>query len=943
MTFGGPRDHTVKSNGLGVSGLGMSSSELWTPQLQEQSKRRQYINSLGWVDRVVNDSVYTRGRNALSAAMMSNGGGVCRNAQMQTLFAVIDNTSRVTLNHAFLDVPNEVTTTMSTPRSALYARLSQCVLLHYVTNGTVCERIAVRCYILGLGINGVVDACAAIQVTTRGVRSMCTQSIVISATPHAPPHCSTKTIDNAKFDKDGIIRWRVMLRQLLSSGGGGGGAGVKVERVYPSRDLTVAPLQPHPNEVLVKNEEGEKNLAVLSNMPPIAYYPQLQSTPAVMVGYPADELNDHISGTTELFSSTFAMLSGDSTMLDPEWAYQQEKPACQTDAAYSFGNNAVQVQDNSQVYINQPLRIAQHSFPEIESYGGAYVNGVHEVITDEGRMQQAHNGDYGRQTVSVGSQIRKKETSRTSRASQAHCISFRDIAEIPLSSGRDTPGGDGESDGDERVMCMACRGVYPSRRSLTGHIGRNEKCREIIGRSYLGQLNGATKVSIPGTSGAPTPPDTLSPICPYCDRFISHYKGNIRRHVNQCMKSTKPKKKKSRRKISSSRNIKGLSLASSSSTPQTPMDCFGDGSFLPGGSQSNDAFYDGYQPHALSNEEWMCAFDESVSPTLQLSTAETLEIKGPDDPYLCSLCDFVTLYRGNMKRHLSTCHNLAEEDFQDGGLDSLRASRCAENSELLQNRVCKGRRAKIALEAYDGKKRLKMEVEESNEQADAASAVSLTAVGDRVSSIKPELKDSNKRSNVPLSCGSSTADAGASGVGNVGSRECESSSSQQEGMSAERRLSSSDGQYEERERSEHLSTHDMSNADAGEDTNDTRPGTSSTSNIDEIINAVASNQLGSPARKPMKVGNSGRSSLRRSRLPKTVRNMEEVRGYWEAERLNSGVALLMSSSLSGRSRSANFAGVSKPEKARTYLCQLTAVSDEDAHCTSNIKTYPFTL
>lgn len=54
-----------------------------------------------------------------------------------------------------------------------------------------------------------------------------------------------------------------MLRQLLSSGGGGGGAGVKVERVYPSRDLTVAPLQPHPNEVLVKNDEGEKNLVSL--------------------------------------------------------------------------------------------------------------------------------------------------------------------------------------------------------------------------------------------------------------------------------------------------------------------------------------------------------------------------------------------------------------------------------------------------------------------------------------------------------------------------------------------------------------------------------------------------------------------------------------------------------------------------------------------------------
>uniref|UniRef100_A0A915CGI2 Uncharacterized protein n=1 Tax=Parascaris univalens TaxID=6257 RepID=A0A915CGI2_PARUN len=695
-----------------------------------------------------------------------------------------------------------------------------------------------------------------------------------------------------------IIRWRVMLRQLLSSGGGGGGAGVKVERVCPARDLTVAPLQPHPNEVLVKNDEGEKNLAVLSNMPPIAYYPQLQSTPAVMVGYPADELNDHISGTTELFSSTFAMLSSDSTMLDPEWAYQQEKPACQTDAAYSFGNNAVLVQDNSQVYINQPLRIAQHSFHETESYGGAYMNGVREIVTDEARMQQTHSGDYAGQTVSVELQSKKKESSRTSRASQAHCISFRDIAEIPLSSGRDTPGGDGESDGDERVMCMACRGVYPSRRSLTGHIGRNEKCREIIGRSYLGQLNGATKVSIPGTSGAPTPPDTLSPICPYCDRFISHYKGNIRRHVNQCMKATKPRKKKSRRKTSSS------------STPHTPLDSFGDGSFLQGGSQSNDAFYDGYQPHALSNEEWMCAFDESISPMLQLSTAETVEIKGPDDPYLCSLCDFVTLYRGNMKRHLSTCHNLAEEDFQDGGLDSLRASRCAENSDLLQNRVCKGRRAKIALEAYDGKKRLKMEVEDSNEQVGAASAVAHTAVGNIVNSVKPELKDSSKRSNVSLSCGSSTADAGTSGVGNVGSREWEGSSSQQEGMYAERRLSTSDGQYEERERREHLSTHDMSNAAAGEGTKDTCSGTSSTSNIDEIINAVASNQLGSPAKKPMKVGNSSRSSLRRSRLPKTVRNMEEVRGYWEAERLNSGVSLLMSSPLSARSRSANFVALS---------------------------------
>lgn len=113
---------------------------------------------------------------------------------------------------------------------------------------------------------------------------------------------------------------------------------------------------------------------------------------------------------------------------------------------------------------------------------------------------------------------------------------------------------------DERVMCVACRGVYPSRRSLTGHIGRNEKCREIIGlpplreetrtgRNYLDQLQSVPADKLPSLTSAVS--DGLSPICPYCDRFISHYKvnkaprpsaasqGNIRRHINQCGSSTK--------------------------------------------------------------------------------------------------------------------------------------------------------------------------------------------------------------------------------------------------------------------------------------------------------------------------------------------------------------------------------------------------------------------
>lgn len=126
---------------------------------------------------------------------------------------------------------------------------------------------------------------------------------------------------------------------------------------------------------------------------------------------------------------------------------------------------------------------------------------------------------------------------------------------------------------NERVMCMACRGVYPSRRSLTGHIGRNEKCREIIGesiimfvglhkayrissgnvyqasvaflgrniisgRNYLDQVAMGANPIAPGTENAikagalTNGQDGLSPICPHCDRFISHYKVSPQIHFS---------------------------------------------------------------------------------------------------------------------------------------------------------------------------------------------------------------------------------------------------------------------------------------------------------------------------------------------------------------------------------------------------------------------------
>ncbi|VDM50400.1 unnamed protein product [Toxocara canis] len=330
------------------------------------------------------------------------------------------------------------------------------------------------------------------------------------------------------------------------------------------------------------------------------------------------------------------------------------------------------------------------------------------------------------------------------------------------------------------------------------------------------------------------------------------------------------------------------------------MDCFGDGGFMPGGSQSNDAFYDGYQPHALSNEDWLSSIEESVSVTVRPTAAETPEAKGPDDPYLCSLCDFVTLYKGNMKRHLSTCHSLAQEEFQDGGLDSLRASRCVENSELLQNR-----------EAYEGGKRSKVDEGERN-SVDIGDPLTLSSLENRDMLVtgRSERKDLIRGVTDHLSC-SRSADVATNGIAGVESMKHEESVSELESKPADLTQQTSslgdETSIEKRYRMVVQGNVDERNiAEPDDGAAKTHADVSSASNIDEIINAVASNQLGSPAKKLDKGGTTGRSSSRRSRIPKTVRNMDEVRDYWEAERLNSGGTLPISSSFTGRSRSTNF-------------------------------------
>uniref|UniRef100_A0A0N5BDC7 C2H2-type domain-containing protein n=1 Tax=Strongyloides papillosus TaxID=174720 RepID=A0A0N5BDC7_STREA len=192
------------------------------------------------------------------------------------------------------------------------------------------------------------------------------------------------------------------------------------------------------------------------------------------------------------------------------------------------------------------------------------------------------------------------------------------------------------------VRCVACLGEYPSKRSLTGHIGRNEKCREIIGRNYLDQLsqNGNKNILIADYSN-----DGISPVCPYCDRFISHYKGNIRRHINQCLKNDK--KKRCRKSKENKEEYDNGTISTS----------------INNNNNNNNNSYD--------------SLNTPKSVECQNVTSSSKQTPSFDDPFMCNLCSFLTVYKGNMKRHLMACHNYNDIIFRTGTIDleQLHASR----------------------------------------------------------------------------------------------------------------------------------------------------------------------------------------------------------------------------------------------------------------------------
>ncbi|CAI2354856.1 unnamed protein product [Caenorhabditis sp. 36 PRJEB53466] len=324
-----------------------------------------------------------------------------------------------------------------------------------------------------------------------------------------------------------------------------------------------------------------------------------------------------------------------------------------------------------------------------------------------------------------------------------------------------------ESADEERVMCMACRGVYPSRRSLTGHIGRNEKCREIIGRNYLDALASGTNPPIPGTDAAiksgaiTTGADGMSPVCPYCDRFISHYKGNIRRHINQCCKSAEPLKRVRVEQGEKAAPKKKVKREEPNLHPyEFPTSTDQDSSSLSNGllgspklSSPSSSFY------GTNGSSEMCSPNEySNGPYDHFSTNGLNGQRSPQeaailqDAYICEDCDFVTVYKGNMKRHLNTCHpqpeckSLKEWDQK---LEGMRASNLGISGDRLQERLA----AHKANSSRGRKPRKKKENNTSEESEPMEYKIIDADTGDVLEAVAPTstqtIEGFNKNNNFP--------------------------------------------------------------------------------------------------------------------------------------------------------------------------------------------------
>uniref|UniRef100_A0A1I7YAE6 C2H2-type domain-containing protein n=1 Tax=Steinernema glaseri TaxID=37863 RepID=A0A1I7YAE6_9BILA len=346
--------------------------------------------------------------------------------------------------------------------------------------------------------------------------------------------------------------------------------GINTQQIPPPPQQQNLPAyHQQPPDYPVKVDNGE--YAVLSTIPQEQQF-QYPYHPA-----PPPYGHQSMTGLPEMFSSTYAVLSGDPNVPDSNWNYyDQGYPQSDSGGFYP------QPQSDYQNWSGQAVWCGQMQ-QENATPGDPYLD---------------YSNDSGISSTVNDNSPPPNET----------------LPEV------------------ERVLCIACKGVYPSKRSLTGHIGRNDVCRESIIQKCLEQPPGGTIQTAEDLIGK------FTSICPFCDKFISNFKINIRRHLLLCSKSPHeagvPSQPLSAPRRPSSK-VKGVSGSPASTGPESP------------------------------------SFELPAQPPPK----KTSNTNNADDPYICSFCAFVTVYKGNMKRHLGSCHQMNDEAIrQAGGLDSMRAS-----------------------------------------------------------------------------------------------------------------------------------------------------------------------------------------------------------------------------------------------------------------------------
>ncbi|PIC25752.1 hypothetical protein B9Z55_018564 [Caenorhabditis nigoni] len=457
-----------------------------------------------------------------------------------------------------------------------------------------------------------------------------------------------------------------------------------------------------------------------------------------------------VTGTSELFGSTYAMLSDHATYPEP-WPGKQltssilfEQPQIQPivgnsydppvrfDPPYAYRTAGASYMS---AMPNLAATAAQCYQPRTNGYGPQFyppafagVPNPQQLLlaaqaaqaTNQHLQQQVLRPEPlrpGSQKNGNGNQLNRSSSNSSAETQRNNSVSVATVSPSEDNSlnspaltssgsaasgtpplGSDPNNTDLETD-EERVMCMACRGVYPSRRSLTGHIGRNEKCREIIGRNYLDAVANGVNPPIPGTDAAiksgaiTTGTDGMSPVCPYCDRFISHYKGNIRRHINQCCKSAEPMK---RHRVENAEKHTPKKRAKKEVDPNRYHHEYQDADTpsLNGGvmttpkiSPASSSFYGGANSSELCSPTEYSSSAYEPYPMNGHSETTQRETQVLQDAYICEDCDFVTVYKGNMKRHLNTCHPQPDCKKWDSKLEGMRASNLGISGDRLQERL----------------------------------------------------------------------------------------------------------------------------------------------------------------------------------------------------------------------------------------------------------------